>query len=104
MALQSKSSDISNLRAIVTEPIDKNHINHRVIELIAEVMSIDPEDIDIDTDLSGTLGADSMDIVTISAGLSDEFEIDIDLAEVPETGVTVSWITSEVGSLLAQNC
>ena len=50
-----------------------------------------------------TLGADSMDIVTISAGLSDEFEIDIDLAEIPETGVTVSWITSEVGTLLAKN-
>ena len=87
----------------MTNKTDKNFINQRVIELIAEVMSIDADDISIDTDLSGTLGADSMDIVTISAGLSDEFEIDIDLAEVPETGVTVSWITSEVGNLLAQN-
>ena len=87
----------------MTNTIDKNSLNQRVIELIAEVMSIDAEDINVDTDLSGTLGADSMDIVTISAGLSDEFEIDIDLAEIPETGVTVSWITSEVGTLLAKN-
>ena len=73
------------------------------MELIAEVMSVSIDEITIETDLSATLGADSMDIVTIAAGLSEEFEIDIDLAEIPENGVTVAWISSEVNSFLETN-
>lgn len=85
---------------MVSNTKDKIYINQKVIELIAEVLSVDTEELSPTMELSESLGADSMDIVTIAAGLSEEFSIDIDLSDIPAQGVTVSWITSEVVNML----
>ena len=85
---------------MVSNTKDKTYINQKVIELIAEVLSVDTEELSPTMELSESLGADSMDIVTIAAGLSEEFSIDIDLSDIPAQGVTVSWITSEVVNML----
>ena len=46
-------------------------------EIIADVLSIDAEDITEETSFADDLGADSLDVAQIMIGISDEFCIDI---------------------------
>ena len=45
--------------------------------IIAEVLSVDPEDITMDTTFVDDLGADSLDIFQIIMAIEEEFEIEI---------------------------
>lgn len=47
-------------------------------EIIADVMSIDEEEITEDVSFENDLGADSLDIFQIIMGIEDAFDIDID--------------------------
>lgn len=73
-----------------------NHINQKVIELVADVMSISGDSINLDSDLRTELDADSMDVVTIAAALSDEFGLEINIDDLPEDSITVRWVVNEV--------
>lgn len=57
-------------------------------EIIADVMSIDEEEITEDASFENDLGADSLDIFQIIMGIEDAFDIDID-NEDAENIVTV---------------
>ena len=46
--------------------------------IIAEVLSVDPEDITMDTTFVDDLGADSLDIFQIIMGIEETFDIEID--------------------------
>ena len=81
------------------EPVEERQI--RVISIIAEILSCPPEDISVDTNILTDLNADSMDVVTIAAALAEEFSLDIDLEEIPEKGVTIRWILTEMGNSLS---
>ena len=46
-------------------------------KVIAEVLSVDPEEITLETTFTDDLGADSLDIFQIIMGLEEEFDIEI---------------------------
>ena len=54
--------------------------------IIAEVLSLKPEDIRMDMSFVEDLGADSMEIFQIAMGIEEEFDIAIDEAEA--AGIT----------------
>ena len=56
--------------------------------IIAEVLSVDPDEITMDTRFTDDLGADSLDVFQIIMGIEDAFEIEIPTEEA-ETISTV---------------
>ena len=46
-------------------------------EVIAEVLSVDPEEITMDTTFVDDLGADSLDVFQIIMGIEEVFDIEI---------------------------
>lgn len=46
-------------------------------KVIAEVLSVDPEEITMDTTFTDDLGADSLDLFQIIMGIEEEFDIEI---------------------------
>ena len=60
----------------------------KIQEIISEVLSVDPEEITMETTFVDDLGADSLDVFQIIMGIEEEFDIEID-NEVAEKIVTV---------------
>ena len=56
--------------------------------IIAEVLNVDPEEINLDTTFVDDLGADSLDVFQIIMGIEEEFDIEVP-AEVAENIKTV---------------
>lgn len=46
-------------------------------KVIAEVLSVDPDEITMETTFTDDLGADSLDVFQIIMGLEEEFDIEI---------------------------
>lgn len=46
-------------------------------KIIAEVLSVDPDEITMDTTFMDDLGADSLDVYQIIMGIEEEFDIEI---------------------------
>ncbi len=46
-------------------------------KVIAEVLSVDPDEITMDTTFTDDLGADSLDVFQIIMGIEEEFDIEI---------------------------
>lgn len=68
-------------------------------KVIAEVLSVDPEEITLETTFIDDLGADSLDVFQIIMGLEEEFDIEIppEKAEkITTVGEAVELIKSEV--------
>ena len=49
----------------------------RIIEIIAERLSLDVDDVTLDSDVTGDLGADSLDIVQITDDIERCFGIEV---------------------------
>lgn len=58
-------------------------------QIIADVLNVDTDEIEMETTFVDDLGADSLDIFQIIMGIEEEFDIEIDNDEV-ETIVTVA--------------
>lgn len=56
--------------------------------IIADVLSVDPDEITMDTTFTDDLGADSLDVYQIIMGIEQEFDIEVP-AEVAEKIITV---------------
>ena len=68
-------------------------------KVIAEVLSVDPEEITMETTFVDDLGADSLDVFQIIMGLEEEFDIEIppEMAEkITTVGEAVELIKNEV--------
>ena len=65
--------------------------------IIADVLSIDPSEISMETSFVDDLDADSLDLAQVVMGLEDEFGIEIDAESNP---ATVGEFVSMVESLL----
>ena len=52
-------------------------------QLIADVLSVDPEEVKMETTFMDDLGADSLDVYQIIMGIEEEFDIEVseELAE-----------------------
>ncbi len=57
-------------------------------KVIAEVLSVDPDEITMDTTFMDDLGADSLDVFQIIMGIEEEFDIEVP-AEEAENITTV---------------
>lgn len=57
-------------------------------KVIAEVLSVDPDEITLETTFTDDLGADSLDVFQIIMGIEEEFDIEIP-AENAESITTV---------------
>ncbi len=51
-------------------------------EIIAEVLSVDKDEVTLDTTFMDDLGADSLDVYQIIMGIEQEFELTVDTDEV----------------------
>lgn len=67
-------------------------------EVISEVLSVDPEEITMDTTFVDDLGADSLDVFQILMGIEEEF--DIELEDSIEGIVTVADAVERIKSAL----
>ena len=52
-------------------------VESKVKEIIAEQLGINEDDISLDSSLSDSLGADSLDVVEIVMALEEEFDLEI---------------------------
>ena len=53
-------------------------------EVIADVLSVDPNEITLDTTFTEDLGADSLDVFQIIMGIEEAFEIEIPADKVEQ--------------------
>lgn len=53
-------------------------------EIIAEVLSVDQDEVTLETTFTDDLGADSLDIFQIIMGIEQEFELTVDTDEVED--------------------
>ena len=51
-------------------------------EIIAEVLSVDKDEVTLETTFTDDLGADSLDVFQIIMGIEQEFELTIDTDDV----------------------
>ncbi|MBO6146787.1 MAG: acyl carrier protein [Lachnospiraceae bacterium] len=51
-------------------------------EIIAEVLSVDQDEVTLETTFTDDLGADSLDVFQIIMGIEQEFELTVDTDEV----------------------
>lgn len=71
----------------------------KIREIIAEVLSIDPEEITPDSTFVEDLGADSLDVFQIIMGIEEEFDIEIP-NEAAEKIVTVNDAVEQIKAVL----
>ena len=71
----------------------------KIQKIISEVLSVDADDITMDTTFVDDLGADSLDVFQIIMALEEEFDIEI-ANEDTEKIVTVSDAVEQIKSAL----
>ncbi len=72
----------------------------KVKEILADELSVDIEDITADSDIREDLDADSLDMVQLVMALEDEFDVEIDNAEIKDVktvGDVVKFIEAKRG-------
>ncbi|MBE5950315.1 MAG: acyl carrier protein [Lachnospiraceae bacterium] len=71
----------------------------KIQKIISEVLSVEPEDITMETKFVDDLGADSLDVFQIIMGIEEEFDIEI-ANEDAENIVTVSDAVEQIKKAL----
>ncbi len=67
----------------------------KIKELVVDVLSADPEDVTLTTDIAQDLGADSLDVVDLIQAIEEEFGIDIpdeDAQNIKTVGDIVTYV------------
>lgn len=54
----------------------------KLIEIVAEVMNVDKDEITPETKFADDLGADSLDVAQIVMGIEEEFDIELPTEEI----------------------
>jgi len=71
----------------------------KIQKIISEVLSVEPEEITMETKFVDDLGADSLDVFQIIMGIEEEFDIEI-ANEDAENIVTVSDAVEQIKKAL----
>jgi acyl carrier protein len=58
--------------------MDRSEIRQRVTSVVANVLNVDPADVQPESNLVFDLGADSFSSVELIAGFEEEFDIEMD--------------------------
>jgi acyl carrier protein len=79
--------------------MDRSEIQQRVTSVVANVLNVDPADVQPESNLVFDLGADSFSSVELIAGFEEEFDIEMDedkAREVQTVGGAVDFIAQHV--------
>lgn len=68
-------------------------------QIIADVLNVDPDEIEMDTTFMDDLGADSLDVFQIIMGIEEEFDIEVP-AEEAENITTVEEAVELINSAI----
>ena len=71
----------------------------KIQKIISEVLSVDPEEITMETTFVDDLGADSLDVFQIIMGIEEEFDIEIP-TEAAEKIVSVGDAVEQIKTAL----
>lgn len=81
---------------------DKKQIEEKVIEIIADQLARDKEQITGSSDIANDLGADSLDLAELMIAFEENFDIDIDEDKVSEIS-TVNDVVDQIYKALSDN-
>lgn len=71
----------------------------KIRDIVADVLNVDADEIEMTTTFVDDLGADSLDVFQIIMGIEEEFDIEID-QEDAESIVTVGDVVEQIKSRL----
>lgn len=77
-------------------------LHTKLRKIIAEVLCIEPEEIDLDADFYTELGADDVEMMEICLALEDEFGTDIDtdnFQDITNLDELADWLRDNVADL-----
>ena len=72
-------------------------IFEKIKELLADQLDASADDMSMDTDIAGDLGADSLDVVELLMSIEDEFDVEIpdeEVENIKTVGDIVKYIES----------
>ncbi|MBI4696315.1 MAG: acyl carrier protein [Gammaproteobacteria bacterium] len=73
--------------------MNRIEIEDLVIEVVSDTLNVPRSQVSPTTRIREELKADSMDIVTLTIALDSQFGIEFNMDEIPESDVSVQWIT-----------
>ena len=82
--------------------LDKKQIEAKVIEIIADQLARDKEQITGASDIANDLGADSLDLAELMIAFEENFDIHIDEDKVSDI-TTVNDVVDQIYNALADN-
>ncbi len=82
--------------------VDKAQVEAKVIEIIADQLARDKEQITGASDIANDLGADSLDLAELMIAFEENFDIDIEEDKVGEIS-TVNDVVEQICKALADN-
>ena len=82
--------------------LDKKQIEAKVIEIIADQLARDKEQITGASDIANDLGADSLDLAELMIAFEENFDIDIDEDKVSDI-TTVNDVVDQICKVLDSN-
>ena len=83
---------VSQTREITNKAANPFAVLEKLKKVIAEVLSVDPDEITMETTFADDLGADSLDVFQIIMGLEEEFDIEI----APEKAENITTVEEAV--------
>jgi acyl carrier protein len=71
----------------------------RIVEIVADQMDVDPDEINMDTKFIDDLGVDSLDTVELTMEIEEEFDVtvsDEDAAKLLTVGEVVNFVDAQL--------
>jgi len=85
--------------AETTKQIDRADIHRRTIDIVAEQMGIEKDEVKLSTEFRRDLATDSLDEIELIMEFEDEFEIDIpdgDADSILTVGQAIDYVASKL--------
>lgn len=76
--VKSASHSISQNKLVIQMNYKTDEIYQRLVDVIADKLSVGPEEVTLDSHLTDDLGADSLDLVELIMEVEDKYKIEVD--------------------------
>jgi acyl carrier protein len=83
----------------IKKPMTEEIITRKVKKILAALLRLEPEEIEPESELSGDLGADSLELTEFVMALEEEFDVEItddDAEGILTVEDTVAWLLDHV--------
>jgi acyl carrier protein len=78
----------------------RNEVAIKIFRIISETLAVSTEELDEQTLIAEDLEADSMDIVALMISIDEEFNIELDINDIPQENTSAGWIIDYVAGKL----